>query len=515
MKSQQRFVFFSLFLQGNMEGIGWPKFDLRWTLVGFHCYLIFSLNFVGLFAQQTPQKIDYRGQHFRASPQDNKSFYNPQQYSTEDSIDLSKIPPVVPQKLIENSIDRFDAYGDYEYIDVEQHPQQQIQHHRPLQHRPQTLHQHHNQHQPNNNIRRVDHHHPNHRYPTHPHHDPSPIYSIGYPQRPLGPPHGYGGPPSRPFNPIQALRPPKFDLFGFLNLEKNDQIYPGTQPLYAEEEESGFFDPLLSLIGLKEDPIQQDYDYPTSQYHDPLEYDYGDYVEGYQNYVKPQRPKTLGQRVAKWFGGFKIPSKKSKLPKRKNFQRVESAASNNLDYTQYDTDNDQNLIFYNDNPQQQVNPNQPLGTYDFEDVVHSIRNNETSGEVFKKFLSAAAALSERSDSNPVFMMWTIPTTILALLGIVYFVGAMAIVGYKYMLDGTANPANLISVVIVFTIPLILGFFIVGSRSTINGELQMNRIMRGDLRGSMRQDFDGVDFVMDAIFGASGLLGIGWLASISI
>ena len=28
--------------------------------VGFHCYLIFSLNFVGLFAQQTPQKIDYR-----------------------------------------------------------------------------------------------------------------------------------------------------------------------------------------------------------------------------------------------------------------------------------------------------------------------------------------------------------------------------------------------------------------------------------------------------------------------
>ena len=69
-----------------------------------------------------------------------------------------------------------------------------------------------------------------------------------------------------------------------------------------------------------------------------------------------------------------------------------------------------------------VNPNQPLGTYDFEDVVHSIRNNETSGEVFKKFLSAAAALSERSDSNPVFMMWTIPTTILALMGIVYFVG---------------------------------------------------------------------------------------------
>jgi hypothetical protein len=35
------------------------------------------------------------------------------------------------------------------------------------------------------------------------------------------------------------------------------------------------------------------------------------------------------------------------------------------------------------------------------------------------------------------------------------------------------------------------------------------------RGSMRQDFDGVDFVMDAIFGSSALLGIGWLVSITI
>ena len=63
-----------------------------------------------------------------------------------------------------------------------------------------------------------------------------------------------------------------------------------------------------------------------------------------------------------------------------------------------------------------------LGSYDFGDVLHSIRANETTGEVAKKFLSAAAALSERSDSSPVFMMWTLPTTILALMGLVYFVG---------------------------------------------------------------------------------------------
>ena len=66
--------------------------------------------------------------------------------------------------------------------------------------------------------------------------------------------------------------------------------------------------------------------------------------------------------------------------------------------------------------------NPVAGLYDFGDVLQSIRNNETTGEVAKKFLSAAAALSEKSDSNPVFWFWTIPTTVLALGGIVYFVG---------------------------------------------------------------------------------------------
>lgn len=47
---------------------------------------------------------------------------------------MSQIPPV-PHKLVENSIDRFDAYGDYEYIDVDQHPKP-IQYHKPLRHRP-------------------------------------------------------------------------------------------------------------------------------------------------------------------------------------------------------------------------------------------------------------------------------------------------------------------------------------------------------------------------------------------
>ena len=66
----------------------------------------------------------------------------------------------------------------------------------------------------------------------------------------------------------------------------------------------------------------------------------------------------MNQFIGKWFFSQNLSIYLflflfQKLPKRKNFQRVESAASDNLDYTQYDTDNDQNLIFYNDNPQQQ------------------------------------------------------------------------------------------------------------------------------------------------------------------
>ena len=107
---------------------------------------------------------------------------------------------------------------------------------------------------------------------------------------------------------------------------------------------------------------------------------------------------------------------------KKNFERLEGQLSSDIDYGQYDTDEDKNLIFYNQGINQQHQS--VAGSYDFGDVLSSIRNNETSSEIIKKFLSAAAALSERSDSNPVFMMWTIPTTILALLGSVYFVGKL-------------------------------------------------------------------------------------------
>ena len=128
--------------------------------------------------------------------------------------------------------------------------------------------------------------HPNHRYPPY------------YPAQ-----HNPYVPQVRPSN--QPLFKPSLDflnLFGS-NVDKNDQVRPGS----LQNEDSGLFDPLLKLVGLKEE--QPDYFYDASQkYHDPYEYDYGDYLEGYQNYVKPPRQKTIPERIAKWFTGFKVPS---------------------------------------------------------------------------------------------------------------------------------------------------------------------------------------------------------------
>ena len=64
-------------------------------------------------------------------------------------------------------------------------------------------------------------------------------------------------------------------------------------------------------------------------------------------------------------------------------------------------------------------------------MTDAIKNNNTGIDIAKKVLSKLAKITERSeDSNSIFMMWTIPTTILALMGIVYFVGG-SYIGYAY------------------------------------------------------------------------------------
>ena len=98
----------------------------------------------------------------------------------------------------------------------------------------------------------------------------------------------------------------------------------------------------------------------------------------------------------------------------------------------------------------------------------------------------------------------------------FFTGAITIIGYKSVSDGSgADPSTFLGAALVLSLPLLFGFAIVGSRSAINGELEVNKIVRGDFKNSMRQNFDGVDFFMDSVFGASALLGIGWIASITV
>ena len=64
-----------------------------------------------------------------------------------------------------------------------------------------------------------------------------------------------------------------------------------------------------------------------------------------------------------------------------------------------------------------------------------------------------------------------------------FLGALAIVSYKYSLffNGDPNQAvNLIPIVIAFSIPLILGIVLVAGRASLNGQLDVGRALKGDL-----------------------------------
>ena len=74
--------------------------------------------------------------------------------------------------------------------------------------------------------------------------------------------------------------------------------------------------------------------------------------------------------------------------------------------------------------------------------MNDLKSNETAAggsdgggsDLIKSLFGAAVSLSERQDTDSsVFMLWTIPTTILAVLGLFYTVAAMGIVGYKYSL----------------------------------------------------------------------------------
>lgn len=146
------------------------------------------------------------------------------------------------------------------------------------------------------------------------------LFELTHPLTLQAPYHGQFQPSQQyysQYRPVQQyVRPPPPRKGGFFSSlfnfnDRNDNTYPSSSSSEYIESEDTLLDPLLKLIGLKSNQVStaenQD---PYSQFHDPLEYDYGDYLEGYQNYVKPQRPKTIPERIAKWFNGFKIPSGK-------------------------------------------------------------------------------------------------------------------------------------------------------------------------------------------------------------
>ena len=118
----------------------------------------------------------------------------------------------------------------------------------------------------------------------------------------------------------------------------------------------------------------------------------------------------------------------------------------------------------------------------------------------KKFFSAASSLSERTETSPGFLFWTVPTTIFAVLGLVYIVsesdhsvyvctfqskakdfshllmrtthilglnrastGAIAIVAYQNTLGSGTNTAIIIPTIIAFSIPAVIAFVFVTSR----------------------------------------------------
>ena len=66
----------------------------------------------------------------------------------------------------------------------------------------------------------------------------------------------------------------------------------------------------------------------------------------------------------------------------------------------------------------------------------------------------------------------------------FILGALVIVSYKYSLffNGDPNQAvNLIPIVVAFSIPLILGLVLVAGRASLNGQLDVSRIMKGDIQ----------------------------------
>lgn len=181
-----------------------------------------------------------------------------------------------------------------------------------------------------------------------------------------------------------------------------------------------------------------------------------------------------------------------------------------------------NLLDYEDGNidylDQDTEPEYPQ-PYSFKDVIYSIKNNESRILTLKKFLSAASAMTDRAGTDPVTMLWQMPLTILSFLGIFYAISASAVLAYKYVLltTGSSNgqAVDILPVIVLFVVPIVLVTVFLIARGAFDGQINFGQLARGDLKNGFSQDFESVDFMYDLGVGATAVLGLGWMVSITL
>ena len=239
---------------------------------------------------------------------------------------------------------------------------------------------------------------------------------------------------------------------------------------------------------------------------------YFDYEDFDYNYGPPEHTKRKPQNLLEDFMNFLKPKRKSHNPEP-------DLNAPSLEWLYNDIPEEKDELFIpNNSDYDEGNIDFRDPVYDFKDVIHSIRNNETRIQTLKKFLSAASSFSDKAGTDPVTALTTMPVTILSILGVFYAVSAVAVLGYKYTLFTAGNTNGqavaLIPVAILFAIPLIAALVFVTARTSIDGKISLTRLARGDTNW-LRPDFDSVDFMYDVGVGATALLGLGWVVSIAV
>lgn len=261
----------------------------------------------------------------------------------------------------------------------------------------------------------------------------------------------------------------------------------------------------------RQKPFRRQSVYERNQHQPSPYFDYDDFDYGFGLQEPPRRKP---QNVLDSFFDFLRPKKR-----KSSYQEPTEVSEPSLEWLYNDIPDEKDEFFIPNNAdydEGNIDLRDPI--YDFKDVIHSIRNNESRVLTLKKFLSAASSFSDKAGTDPVQALTTMPVTILSILGVFYAVSAIAVLGYKYTLF-TAGSTNgqavaLIPVAILFAVPLVAAIVYVTARSSIDGKISLQRLARGD-RDWMRPDFDSIDFVYDVGVGATALLGLGWVVSIAV